>query len=83
MYNFKKCLARGINSHNARNIVRKKKIEIIRNNVLETADEPSPIINIEKIRKGLKVKKSKITARTNEDAAVSNGNFILRVITYI
>jgi hypothetical protein len=76
-------LARGINIHNARNIVRQKRKEIIRNNVLETADEPSPTINIEKIRKGLKVKKSNITARTNDEAAVSNGNFILRLIRYI
>jgi len=51
--------------------------------VLETADEPSPTINIEIIRKGLKVKKSNITARTNDEAAVSNGNFILRLIKYI
>jgi hypothetical protein len=78
----KKCWARGINSHNVRNIVRKKKKEIIRNDVLVTAEEPSPTINIEKIRKGLKVKKSNITARTNDEAAVSNGNFILRLIKY-
>jgi hypothetical protein len=78
----KKCWDRGINSHNVRNIVRKKKKEIIRNDVLVTAEEPSPTINIEKIRKGLKVKKSNITARTNDEAAVSNGNFILRLIKY-
>jgi len=79
----KKCLVRGINSHNARNIIRKNKKEIISNDVLETAEEPSPTINIEKIRKGLKVKKSNITAKTNDEVAVSNENFILRLITYI
>ena len=79
----KKSLARGINSHNARNIIRKKKKEITSNDMLETAEEPSPTINIEKIRKGLNVKKSNITARTNDDVAVSNGNFILRLITYM
>ncbi|GAH64301.1 unnamed protein product [marine sediment metagenome] len=60
-----------------------KKIEAIISNVrLDTDEAPSPTMSMERIRKGLSVRKSNTKATTNVDAACSNGYLSLLFNTY-
>jgi len=58
-------------------IIRKKNRATIRRVTLETAVDPRPTAKMAKMRKGLKVRKSKIMATTKEEVAISKEKFSL------
>lgn len=63
--------------------IRKKRKERMRRDEVEIAVAPRPTAKMAEIKKGLRVRKSKIIAITNVEAAISNEKFNLLFKRYM